>query len=196
LADDWDSGWANWLVGTSLAGASFTGEDGQSYMFGVTARDAVGNAATAQAVTSVLLTPAPVLATSRLVVDAAHAQPSDVLTYVLTLPNTGNLGASVVITEALPLGDGVLLAETVRASAGTPEIMGSLLTWQGSVNPGDSASITACLRLSDTVAYGTRVTGIASVYDGVHDPFTRTASTLVAHLVFLPLVASYSLGVH
>lgn len=192
LADQSTTAWAGWLTNTLTTTAVFTGQDGYAYAFRSRAWDNAGRAeaypSEPDAATQVLVTPAPVLVNSQKSIRQAVALPGDVLTYTIMLSNTGNLSGTVLVTDTLPVSYTRLLTNTLQASAGTLAYTETILTWNGPVSTGNPITISFAVQISDSLPLGTYITNHAQVNDRVHQPFTRTATTVIPFQVYLPLV--------
>jgi uncharacterized repeat protein (TIGR01451 family) len=192
---DGDSGapWVDWMIGMTATSALYQGQDGQTYTFRSRARDLFGHvepwpAGTWQdTFTTVLLQSAPVLVTSDKVAQPLHVHPGDVMGFQIHLRNTGNLTASVQITDPLPAN--LMLAAGPNASR-PPEPEYSSEThsvlWQGSLAAGETD---LTLGFDAQVLYLSPsgvVTNAIWIDDGVHPVLRRQAGSWLG--VYIPLL--------
>lgn len=101
----------------------------------------------------------------------AYAQPGDVITYTVSLNNTGNVAANnVVITDPVPAGT----TYVANSIAGDVPFTGDPLTTITLTNPlgvGETATFTYQLKLADTIPAINPIPNTASVaYDYTVDP--------------------------
>jgi uncharacterized repeat protein (TIGR01451 family) len=193
---DGDAGatWADWLTGTMITSASFHGQDGHTYTFRSRARDTFGNVEAwpandwQDAFTTVLLSPAPVLITSAKVAQPLAVQPGDQLEYQVHLRNTGNLTATVRITDAL-LPSLELVAGPWSNVGPQPIAISDTIYWSGTV-AADLVAIgfEARLREPPWVAGGQTVTNTVWIADGLHPVLSRQVAVAVNVRFYLPLV--------
>jgi uncharacterized repeat protein (TIGR01451 family) len=106
-------------------------------------------------------------------VDRNTARPGDTLTYRTELRNAGSATANAQVSIPLP-GQATYVAGSATGGA-TYDAAGHRITWTGEV----PATFTFAVRLAAPLANATRVETVATVNDGVHPPFTRTATTTV-----------------
>lgn len=190
------SQWTGWLTNTSAVSDTFTGLDGQTYFFRARARDTAGNVGAydddewGQALTSVLLTPAPVLVTSRKLATPAMPVPGQAVSYTVLLSNTGNLTATgLALTDHLP-ATLALVSGTLRISEGDlPILTGRSITWQGTLTPGAELGLTYALTATAATSVGVPLTNqVRLVADGLA-PLTRWAAIVYGYLVYLPILS-------
>jgi uncharacterized repeat protein (TIGR01451 family) len=132
--------------------------------------DAAGNFApfSVQALTTIQSSPN--LNASTKTVNAATATPGTILTYTLTLNNSGNAVANAVLTDTLPpeLQNPVLIS----VSSGAAQVVGpSQVRWSGQVTPTQNVVITFRATLLPVLDNGTQVANTALVDDGVNPAF-------------------------
>jgi hypothetical protein len=190
LSDDVDSGWLPWQPSTQSLGAFFTGTWDSYYAFRVRAQDTLGNWSEASKGTAILSEPRSVLASSSLVAEPAFAWAGEIVTYRPRVSNTGSLTSSARITQTLPVAHTSLLTETVQASQGTAQVSESGITWSGLLAAGASLTISAEVRLDETVDLGTYISNSAQIQDGERSPLWRSATVLVPYQAYLPVVVS------
>jgi len=198
VRDGYEGGWTDWLTGTQAISDTFTGEHGHTYSF--RARSLAGNQPAfdedewGQAFTTVLTSPSPVLVTARK--SAAWEKgleragtlfiPLQVISYTVTLSNTGNLTAAAIITDALPPGLRVL-TETLTADHGVTVLLDGVIQWQDQVLAGDSVRI-GFAAAPEAVRRGDRITNTVEITGSVLGPFTRQAVLIYAWQVYLPIL--------
>jgi uncharacterized repeat protein (TIGR01451 family) len=196
VRDGYDGSWTDWLTRTTALSANYgAAVDGHTYFFRARARDLYGNVGAygdeewGQAFTSLLLLPAPVLVTSRKGVDRAAALPGEVLTYTLSLRNTGSVDAAgAAVTDTLP-AEVALLTDTLRIDAGpAPTWSGNQVSWVGTIPVGTRRELVFAGRvLSDTVIDLHAVTNAMYVTHG-ETRFQRQASFLIGYDYAFPCV--------
>ena len=100
-------------------------------------------------------------------VDLAFAEPGDVLTYTMSLTNTGNVAAdNVVLTDAVPAGT-TFVAGSVIGATGTPPT----LTLNSSIPAGGTAVVSFQVQVGNTVPSPNPIPNSAAVnYDYTVDP--------------------------
>jgi hypothetical protein len=190
LVDDLDSGWLPWQAGTQISGASFTGAWNSYDEFRVRARDTLGNWSEASTNTTILSEPRSALAASSLIAEPAFAHAGDIVIYRLLVSNTGSLATTAMITQSLPVDHTTLLTDTVQASQGTAQVAESAITWSGLLAAGAAVTISAEMRLDETVGLGTYITSSAQIRDGERTPIWRSATVFMPYEAYLPVVAS------
>ncbi len=194
VRDGYPGTWTTWLTDTAATSAPFTGVPGHTYFFRARARDASGNqepygeSEWGQAFTTVLTEPAPVLVTSRKSAAPRLARPHQAISYTICVSNTGNLTASVALTDTHPARL-VLLTGTVAGPPGfTLDDPGGLIYWRGDVAPGEAARITYALYLTTETPIGAGLTNTVTIAGGLEGELTRRATVVRAYPVWLPLV--------
>jgi uncharacterized repeat protein (TIGR01451 family) len=188
--------WTDWLTGTPAVSATFTGAGGRTYFFRARGRDGAGNVGAyggdewGQAFASVLLTPSPVLVTSRKLASPVMPAPGHAVSYTVLLSNTGNLTATALaLTDHLP-ATLALVSGTVKVGGGSLWIpSGELITWRGALPPREELRLTYALTATAATAVGAWLTNtVWLVADGLA-PLTRRAAVTYRHLVYLPLLS-------
>jgi uncharacterized repeat protein (TIGR01451 family) len=204
--EGYEGAWTGWLTHTRQLSTTFVGMDGQTYFFRVRAQDEAGNISVqlddewGQAFTSVLLTPAPVLLTSRKLAHPQELQLGELVQYHLLVKNTGNLTATaVVLTDHLP-NQMRLLTDTLTAGlvSGTLRLPwgdllvrhDGLLLWRGTIPLGKELDLAYQMAASPATPAGVGLTNTFWLAaDGI-DRIRRWAE-IVYHRrrYFLPLVS-------
>ncbi len=192
---DAEAPWTGWLTATTETSAVFNGQDGHTYTFRSRARDAFGSVeawptgAWQDTFTTVLLQPAPVLITSDKVAGPAHAGPGQVVTFTVHLVNSGNLAASVQLTDPLPVGLFLVSGPRVEPPGlPAPVLVSDTLLWNGTLAPDPAgASIVFGTEVLSLPVGGT-FTNTAWIDDGVHPPLRRQATVSARWAVYLPII--------
>ena len=194
--DGYEGAWIDWLATKSIS-ATFSGAHGHTYFF--RARSLWGGPVEwadeewGQAFTTVLTESAAVLVTSRKLVngrgaDSAWFEVGEALSYTVLISNTGNLAASAVITDPIPLGT-ILLAGTLVADSGPPPtVTGDAISWRGVVPAGESIRLTYALSPTVEIQVGERVTNTAQFWGSVLGSFERPAAAWSAFACWLPVI--------
>jgi uncharacterized repeat protein (TIGR01451 family) len=111
-------------------------------------------------------------------VDKSVAVPGEVLTYTLTLRNTGTADAmGVIVVDPIPLHT-VYQPNSATGGAIFDQASNRIL-WNGVVPSGDQVSLSFAVRTVPPLPDGTVIENAASIDDGVQSPFTRTATTTI-----------------
>ncbi|OQY24586.1 MAG: hypothetical protein B6I35_01300 [Anaerolineaceae bacterium 4572_32.2] len=195
VRDGYEGAWTGWLTNTTATSDTFIGgAHGHTYFFRARARDTSGNQESyaaeewGQAFTTVLTETAPVLVTSRK--SAAPQQPgvSQTVEYTVFISNTGNLSATVVLTDTPP-AEMVVLTETLAASSGpTPIYIGGQIQWGGAVEAGAAVRVTYTLSPTPATPLGVPLTNTAEIAGSVLGLITRQEAVVRMHFVWLPLI--------
>ncbi len=122
-------------------------------------------------------------------VDKASVNQGGIVTYTITLANTGNVTATVTLTDPIPTGAVYVLGSgTLNAvSAGLYNDAANRIEWSGVIPAG--GTVTIRFRAVISAVGGTLVTNTATINDGVGMTFDREAVTRsVRYTVYLPLV--------
>lgn len=184
--------WTNWLTDTTATSASFGGEHGHTYFFRVRARDAQGNIGTfrddseGDTFTTVLLTPAPVLEFSYKSVPTFF-NAGQQINYAIVLKNTGNLTGLITLTDTLPLSL-TLISGTLTAESGIVAYEDSHILWSGTITPEWGVGIQYALTPAIALGLLQPQTNTVVITGGVV-PITRTATTMLALNIYLPIVS-------
>jgi uncharacterized repeat protein (TIGR01451 family) len=198
--DGYDGTWTDWLTRTTATSAVFPGgEHGHTYFFRSRARDLYGNLGSygdeewGQAFSSVLASPTPVLVTSRKWLDQLGATGGDVLTYTLSMRNTGNDDAhGVSLTDTLP-AEVTLIADTLRSSDGSPVTYArGEIRWQGAIVQGEVTEITFAAQVLPDVTPDLRPVYNTMRIGHQGAVFKRETSFVLGHCTFFPLVCRNS----
>jgi len=111
-------------------------------------------------------------------VDKSVAMPGEVLTYTLTLQNTGTADATeVTVVDPIP-GQTVYLPGSATGGASYDEATNRIF-WSGPVPSGEQVALSFAVRIMRPLPDGTVIENAATIDDGARRPFTRTAATLI-----------------
>lgn len=196
VKDGYNGVWTDWLTQTTTTSGVYTGAvDGHTYFFRVRATDLYGNRSAygdphwGQAFTSLLITPAPVLETSRKEGGAHTALGGDVLTYTLSLRNTGNADtAPLRLTDTLP-AQLILLTDTIRAlNGGTVTWTPESVFWHGVVSAGQQAEVRFAAQVRPTVTVDLSAVVNRMQVGNEQIYLERESLFRLGHSLFLPLV--------
>ena len=200
VQDGYEGTWEGWLTGTPLTSSLYTGGHGHTYYFRARARDQFGTESmfgddpNGQTYTTVLTEPAAVLVTSQKL--ACNRASPDVpcffaahepIAYTLHISNTGNLPATVVLTDTPPV-ELVVLTHTLAATGGlSPTYTGGQIRWSGTVAPGAQVQVTYVLSPTVATPFGIPLTNTVTIEGSVLGPFTRRKTVTKAYSTWLPL---------
>ena len=194
VRDGYEGTWTDWLSGTGVSSAVFTGVHGHTYFFRARARDGAGNWGPftdeewGQAFTTVLTEPAPVLATSRKAATPRWFSSRQTVGYTLLVSNTGSLTATARLTDALP-GGLLLLTGTLTATGGSPPLYdGTAIRWSGEVPPEGEVRISYVLSPTAVTPLWVPLTNTVQIEGGLPGVVVRRAVVRRAHLCWLPIV--------
>jgi len=179
--------------------AAFSGVHGHTYFF--RAKSLWGNPAGwtdeewGQAFTTVLTEPAAVLVASRKAADGRGADSrsawffaGELFSYTVLLSNTGNLAATVLVTDPVPAGT-ILCTGTLAADSGLPPgFVGDTIFWSGTVQAGESVRLTYALSPTAEIQFGEWVTNTAQIAGSILGPFERRAAARSQWACWLPLI--------
>jgi uncharacterized repeat protein (TIGR01451 family) len=131
--------------------------------------------------------PGPYLEDSQKSVNTTTANPGDVLTYTITLSNTGTGDANAVITDVLP-------AYVTLLDAGQlTEVTTGTLKWTGAVIAGASVKLVFTVKIKSlTELPGTVILhNTATINDGFHTPFNIVSpdTTVRVYKTYLPILS-------
>ncbi|MBN1936592.1 MAG: DUF5107 domain-containing protein [Anaerolineae bacterium] len=196
VKDGYNGMWTDWLTHTTaLSGTYLAAIDGHTYFFRARAVDMYGNWSPhgdpewGQAFTSLLVTPAPVLETSYKSVGAYSAIGGEMITYTLSLRNTGSADTTTLwLADTLP-GELILLTDTVRAvNGGVVTWTHDAVRWQGTITAGQSVEVIFAAQVQPTVTVDlSAVDNVMQVGNG-EVYLERQSSFLLGRSMFLPLV--------
>ncbi len=192
--DGYTGTWTTWLTETVATSVPFTGVHGHTYFFRARAHDvggqqeSYGETEWGQAFTTVLTEPVPVLVTSRKLAHPRLARTNQPISYTILVSNTGNLTATVTLTDTLPIS-ATLLSGTVTGPPGfTLDPPGDIIYWHGSIPPGQAVRITYTLYLNSEASVGAPLTNTVYIAGGEWGILTRQAAIVGVASVWLPLV--------
>ncbi len=129
---------------------------------------------------------APLFAESTKQGSAITAKPGDVVTYTITLRNTGTGDGAITLRDTIPTYT-EFISDSLYASAGNAGIANGVITWTGEIIPGAVANITYAARIS-VPHYGFLIDNRAVVTDGFNAPLVLEAIVDVRARVYLPLI--------
>jgi len=135
---------------------------------------------------------APDLSTSTKTVNAGLARPGDVITYTVTLINTGDMNASAYVVDGIPAHANYVVG-SAQASSGsvTYNLYQNRIEWNGTVPVGTPVTLRYAVQIEFPLDNGTRVWNTATVGDNVHTPFdTAAANTTITSAPNLTLHTS------
>ncbi len=194
VRDGYEGAWTDWLTRTAAISATFRGEAGHTYFFRVRAYDGAGNVGSygdaegGDTFTSLLITPTPVLVTSRKEVLTPFVGPEEPVVYRVQLRNTGNLTAwGLRLTDRLPAGL-FLLSGSLTATGGTLGGSGGLLLWQGVLPPLAQTILTYRLTATAAAPLLAPLTNAITLTGDAVAPLVRRATVRRAYRAWLPVV--------
>jgi uncharacterized repeat protein (TIGR01451 family) len=124
-------------------------------------------------------TPPSGLYTSEKQASAGSAAPGEVVTYTVTLRNTWE-PATDFLTDTLPAG--LTFTGYLTATQGTPVYEDGVISWQGLLNTGGTATVTYAAAINPCLAGGTAIVNPAQLTDGLDTTITRTATVMVENV--------------
>ncbi len=108
-------------------------------------------------------------------VDRSSALPGDILTYTVTLLNTGNRAALVSLSDPIPALTAYVPGSVVNGSYDSAT---NAIRWVGTLPATASRVITFCVRIDDFLSHGTAITNTASIVN-VSPRIDRSAVTVI-----------------
>jgi uncharacterized repeat protein (TIGR01451 family) len=184
--------WTGWLSDTTATSAVFSGQDSHTYTFRSRAWDDFGNLESWPAnkwqdtFTTVLLEPAPVLITSDKVAQPLEVYPGDRMEFQIHLHNTGNLTASVQVTDPLP-SNLALASGPWSNRPPDPAVISNTIVWSGTLDAGQDGAIGFEAWVLDVPPGGVITNGVW-IDDGVHPTLYREVTVRGWRAVYLPLI--------
>ena len=194
VRDGVEAAWSGWLTRTTALSATYVGQNGHTYFFRVRAGDTAGNVEPlshetwGQAFTSVLLTPTPVLVTSRKLTNSARLAPGVTLTYTLILSNSGSISAPLRITDTLPPSLALLTDTLAATRPPLPTAAAGQIGWQSAISAGETVLLIYQLQSPAISGSLPAQVNTLQLNDGLHPVFTRTTTVWPDLPVWLPLV--------
>ena len=195
VRDGYEGVWTDWLTSTAATSATFTGTHGHTYFFRARACDLAGNCEPfnngewGETFTTVLTEPAPVLVTSDKYAKPPRFHPAQAITYTLLVRNTGNLTATVTLTDTPP-AEMFVLTETLTATSGSdPTCADGTIHWIGAVGPSGEVRVTYALSPTAATPIGVPLTNTVEIAGSVLGPFVRQETVMQTLLLWLPLIA-------
>ncbi len=136
---------------------------------------------------SILTGPMGSLSQSSKTANKPTAAVGETFSYTISLVGSGSALSGVRVTDTLPAE--VVYAEKLWASAGSYGQAGGVITWTGTVQPGQPVSITFGVTTSQQLTEPTVVTNQAIIDDGQGQVLPRQATIVVnGHATHLPLI--------
>ena len=113
--------------------------------------------------------------------------PGGVVTFTIELRNNGPQLPTVTLTDTLPVG--LTYAGSLWASAGTPQVHGNTITWNGAVGSGVPVVVRFAALVDGGLATPQAVINAAQIEDGLGNLLRREATVIVGGTaVYLPIV--------
>jgi uncharacterized repeat protein (TIGR01451 family) len=192
--------WTGWLTATEATSVLFNGQDGHTYTFRSRARDAFGNQESwptgtwQDTFTTVLLEPSPVLITSAKEATPLRARPGDTVQFQIQLRNSGNLQASVLVTDPLPLELSLTAGPFITPThLPSPVYAANTINWNGTLAAGQTDVVIWFEAMVLTVPYDGLIANTAWISDGLH-PILKREVTINGRLpLYLPIIITYNL---
>lgn len=189
---DLSSPWSDWLSATSDTSAAFTGQDGHTYTFRSRARGQSGQVEAwptgnwADAFTTLRLDPAPVFITAAKMAQPTVAHVGDVIQFMISLPNTGNLDAAVVVTDTLPAFLELTAPPTIN-HPNPPVVVGNVIGWSGAIAAGQThVRLAFATQVTDAPPNGI-IVNTAMLSDGINPVWLRQATVQALHQLFVSI---------
>jgi len=191
---DTEALWVDWLTATTSTSAVFHGQDGHTYSFRSRARDVWGHVESWPAggwedtFTTVLLEPAPVLITSAKTASPVCVSPGDQVEFQIHLDNTGNLTATVQMTDPLPANIAVTAGPWISPTLPPPTLISGTVTWNGALAAGQTGITIGYTAQVLDVQPGESITNTAWIDDAADPILQRRAVLVQCPRIYLPLV--------
>lgn len=195
---DGDTGapWTDWLTCTPDTSALYGGQDGHTYTYRSRACDLFGRGqawpagAWQDTFTTVLLQPAPVLITSDKGAQPLRVEPGDRVTFEIQLHNTGNLAASVEISDPLA-ADLVITAGPWSNHPHAPVVISDTIHWSGTLAAGQTGIVVGFEAEVLDAGPGDVIRNVVWIDDGVHPLLRREVALHGQACVYLPLIVRW-----
>jgi uncharacterized repeat protein (TIGR01451 family) len=120
----------------------------------------------------------PDLSTSTKVVNKTVAHPGDTLTYTLTVTNTGNTTANVILIDPIPAGLTYSLGSASNAAYNDTT---NRIEWSGPLAINAQRVITFRATVNAGPADGTPITNTLTLNDGINPDVVKTATTVIGN---------------
>ena len=136
------------------------------------------------------------LSSSEKMVSSDSAEAGDPLTYTIMIQNSGDMTATqVLLTDTLPSSVMYMGSLSAEATDGVSTTMpltytNRSITWEGSLPPSSSVTVTFATMLYLTATDGTTVTNIAYL-DNSGMMYTLTAQTVIPDVVTEPVTGTW-----
>lgn len=139
--------------------------------------------------TTEITTPPPIdLSGSTKTVTPTLVFPGDLVTFTVTLENSGAQTATVILTDTVPVSTTFVIG-SLSATGGTAVYSPTLnaILWYGDLLSGGNVTIVFAVLVSDTVTPGQLITNIADFTAGGL-VYQRSATTKVGHWMWFPIM--------
>ena len=125
-------------------------------------------------------------------VQSAEVPPNEIVTYTIVLSNTGDMEATVVLADPLPVGSvyvqGSGLVNGVSTALYNDVVQVKSIEWEGLVLP--NTAVVLSYQAQITATAGTVITNTVTLQDGMGTTHLRSAVvTVIGYDIYLPLVA-------
>ncbi len=193
---DAEAPWTGWLTATTATVALFGGQDDHTYTFRSRAWDDFGNLEPWPAnkwqdtFTTILLEPAPVLITSDKVAQPLKVHVGDQMEFQIHLCNTGNLTASVQVSDTLP-SNLVLVYGPWSNLPPAPAFISNTVVWSGTLAAGEGGAIGFEATVLEAPPGGV-ITNAVWIDDGIHPVLRRQVTAQCWFDIYLPLILKVS----
>jgi uncharacterized repeat protein (TIGR01451 family) len=138
--------------------------------------------------TTVLLEPAPVLITSDKTASPLCVYPGDEVEFEIHLDNTGDLAATVQMTDPVPAKVAVTAGPWISPTLPPPTLISGTVAWNGALAAGQTWVTIGFRTQVLAVEPGEEIVNVAWINDGVHPVLQRQATLWRCIRLYLPLV--------
>ncbi len=124
---------------------------------------------------------------SRKLVSPVTPLPGEVVSFTIELRNNGPELPTVTLTDTLPME--LTYAGALWASAGTPQVHGTTITWSGAVSPGAPVTVCFAAQVDNGLSTPQVVVNTVQIDDGLGNLLLREATVIVGGTaVYLPVI--------
>lgn len=124
---------------------------------------------------------------SRKLVSPVMPLPGEMVSFTIELRNNGPELPTVTLTDTLPME--LTYAGALWASAGTPQVHGTTITWSGVVSPGTPVTVRFAAQVDDGLSTPQVVVNTVQIDDGLGNLLLREATVIVGGTaVYLPVI--------